>query len=428
MCSELFRIPLVWHDVPIFGVGVLLAVWAAIGAWGLRSTAKEAGLGAALWAHLPTIAIVAAVIAVGIPKYFPDGVPIRGYGVMVLAGSISGILMALRRARQANLSPDEMVGLAVALFVCGIVGARLFFVIEYWESIRQPDWWSTVKAALSYTEGGLVVYGAFIGAMVGFTWYVRRRGLPVLAMSDLIAPSMLAGLALGRIGCLLNGCCYGGESDAPWAVQFPRERSPGHLSAPFADQAAAGRFYGMRVAEASDGESAVVARVDADSPATKAGIKANDTIASINGKTVKNLDSAQTLLIAALANERPVEIRTAAGEVRTIPALEPAPARSLPVHPTQVYASVNAGLLAWLLWSYYPYRRREGEVTALMITIYPIARFFEEIIRVDEPAVFDTGLSISQNISLALLAVAIIMWVRLWKTPSGRLDFPLAAS
>ena len=100
------------------------------------------------------------------------------------------------------------------------------------------------KNILSYTEGGLVVYGSFIGAMIGFTWHVRRRGLPGLAMSDLIAPSMLAGLAFGRIGCLLNGCCYGGESDIPWAIQFPRERSQGHLSAPFADQAAAGRFYG----------------------------------------------------------------------------------------------------------------------------------------------------------------------------------------
>ena len=90
MCSELFRIPLEWNSVPIFGVGVLLAVWAVLGRVGLRSTMKEAGLFSAdYWAHLPTIAIVAAAIAVGIPKYFPDGVPIRGYGVMVLAGSLT---------------------------------------------------------------------------------------------------------------------------------------------------------------------------------------------------------------------------------------------------------------------------------------------------------------------------------------------------
>jgi phosphatidylglycerol:prolipoprotein diacylglycerol transferase len=425
MCSELFRIPLEYHGVPIFGVGVLLGVWALVSAWGLRSTAKEAGMSAALWAHLPTILIVAAAIAVGIPRYFPDGVPIRGYGVMVLAGSITGILMALRRARQANLGPDEIAGLAVALFVSGIIGARLFFVIEYWDSIRGKDAWTTLKNALSYTEGGLVVYGAFIGAMLGFTWYTSRRGLPALAMADLIAPSMLAGLALGRIGCLLNGCCYGGESDVPWAVQFPRERSPGHLSAPFADQAAAGRFYGLRLRQGDGEHAAAVASVDAGRAAAIAGLKPGDAIASINGASPKSLDGVESLLIESLADERSLEIRTGAGQTHMIAALKPPPDRSLPVHPAQVYASITAGLLAWLLWSYYPYRRREGEVTALMITLYPIARFCEEIIRVDEPEVFRTGLSISQNISIGLLAVAAGLWLWIRRNPAGRLDFPL---
>ncbi|HEX6962299.1 MAG TPA: prolipoprotein diacylglyceryl transferase family protein, partial [Lacipirellula sp.] len=62
-------------------------------------------------------------------------------------------------------------------------------------------------------------------------------------------------------------------------------------------------------------------------------------------------------------------------------------------------------------------RRRDGEVLALMITLYPIARFFEEMIRVDEPAVFGTGLSISQNISLILLLAAAAMWVWLLRQP-----------
>ena len=69
------------------------------------------------------------------------------------------------------------MGLAVWMFIAGVAGARLFYVVEYWDDrIRQADWLSTLKAALSFTEGGLVVYGAFIGAMIGFTLYMRRRG------------------------------------------------------------------------------------------------------------------------------------------------------------------------------------------------------------------------------------------------------------
>src|SRR5215211_4668750 len=99
MCSELLRIPLNWNGVPIFGFGTLLVAWLAFGAWGMAATAKQAGWSAALRAHLPTILIVAAAIALFVPRYFPDGVRVRGYGVMVLIGSIVGILLVVHRAQ-----------------------------------------------------------------------------------------------------------------------------------------------------------------------------------------------------------------------------------------------------------------------------------------------------------------------------------------
>ncbi len=428
MCSELLRIPLSYNGVPIFGYGVLLVAWLAFGAWGVATTARAADWSTALRAHLPTILIVAAAIALFIPRYFPDGVPIRGYGVMVLAGSVAGIALAIYRAQQARVPAEEIMGLAVAMFIGGVVGARLFYVIEYWdERIRQTDWISTLKAAVSFTEGGLVIYGAFFGAMLGFAVYVRRRKLPALAIADMIAASMVVGLALGRIGCLLNGCCYGGESTAPWAITFPRESGPQTVSPPYADQASAGRFHGFRIAEAADeGSSPIIVRVDRNSPADRAGLRVGDEVTAVNDHSLKTVRSAEMLIAEALNRGEPLAIRTAAGAVKTVEAVE-APPRSRPVHPTQVYSAITAALLAWVLWSYYPFRRREGEVTALMITLYPIARYLEEIIRVDEPSVFGTGLSISQNVSLLLLAGAVGMWLWLRKQPPGQQVFSTAA-
>ena len=93
------------------------------------------------------------------------------------------------------------------------------------------------------------------------------------------------------------------------------------------------------------------------------------------------------------------------------------------MHPTQIYSSINAALLAWVLWAFYPFRRRDGEVVALMVLLYPISRFLLEMIRIDESAVFGTGLSISQNISVALFVLAVGFWVFLWNQPQVKATF-----
>lgn len=428
MCSELFRIPLTWGNVPIFGAGVLLLAWAVFSVLGLKTTARAVGWSMALKAHLPTIIIVAGAITFFVPKYFPDGVPIRGYGMMVLLGSIAGIGLSIRRAGEAGIPGEEIMGLAVWMFIAGVAGARLFYVIEYWDDrIRQADWSSTLKAALSFTEGGLVVYGAFIGAMIGFALYMRRRGLPALALCDMISAGMLVGLAFGRIGCLMNGCCYGGESEAPWAISFPRESAPGMVSPPYGEQAASGAFYGFHLKPSSnDGAPAIIDRINDQSVAAAAGLKAGDRIAKIDGNTLVGVAGAETLIYQAFMQGEPLTIVTSDGATHQLPGIKPPP-RSRPVHPAQIYSTITASLLAWVLWSYYPFRRRDGEVTALMITLYPIARFLEESIRIDESPVFGTGLSISQNVSILLLLAAVGMWVWLLRKPAGNLVFPQTA-
>jgi phosphatidylglycerol:prolipoprotein diacylglycerol transferase len=94
----------------------------------------------------------------------------------------------------------------------------------------------------------------------------------------------------------------------------------------------------------------------------------------------------------------------------------PVPEWSLPVHPTQLYSAIGAGLLTLFLLAWYPLRRHEGEVTALMIAIYPVMRILEEIIRHDEPLNW-TRMTISQDISVLLLVAAVTLWIFILRGP-----------
>jgi len=423
MCSELLRIPLDWLNAPVIGsvsVATLLVLAIGVGILKLLAWGRKANRMADAWAYVPGLLIVAAALFL-VPRFVP-AIPIRGYGVMVLLGSITGFGMAAHRARQMNLSPDVLISLASGMFVCGLIGARLFFVIEYWDArFQQEEWRQTLLEIVKFTEGGLVIYGAFLGATLAFLVFTIRHRLPPLAIADLIAPSLLAGLAFGRIGCLLNGCCYGGESTQPWAVTFPQESSP------YMEQVISGRLFGIKLVGSSNKDPRpVVGKVYPDWVPDKTGLKAGMKVTAINGTSIQSLDEAHEVLLTAYLRNSSLELENSQGEKFQLPAANPMP-RSLPVHPTQIYSAVHAALLSWLLWSFYPFRRRDGEVTALMLTIYPISRFLLEIIRIDESAVFGTGLSISQNISIVIFLAAIGLWVYLRRQEPQRAAFGTAS-
>jgi phosphatidylglycerol:prolipoprotein diacylglycerol transferase len=431
MCSELIRIPYEWGGVPIFGFGVLLAIWAVAGAALLAALVRHQGWSADTWSYLPALLLLGGAI-VALPRLFPGGLPIRGYGLMVVLGAAAGIVLAVRRARQVGLDHELILSLAFWMFVCGIVAARLFYVIEYWqEDFAGKSLRDTVLAVLNFPSGGLVVYGALAGASLAFILFARRHKLPMLATADLVAPSLAIGLAFGRIGCFLNGCCYGGPTDWPWAVTFPQfssryeavkstQESP-RFSPPYGRQVATGDMHGFRW-EGRNGRI-VVTKVQANSPASAAGLADQDAIIAANGNPIASSQDLADAVIGAFLGRDALQFTLSTGRRVTIgPA--PIPARSRPVHPTQIYAAINAALIAWLVWSFYPLRRRDGEAIALLFTVYPVTRFLLEIIRTDEPAVFGTGLSISQNISVLVFVAAIGMWWYLARQPRTVLHWP----
>lgn len=342
----------------------------------------------------------------------PLGLPIRGYGVMLMVATLVAVAVAAQRAREVGIHPDAIYSLAFVMFVAGLVGARLFFIVEYWRQFVPPggprNLWATAKAMLNLAQGGLVVYGSVLLGVPAGAWYCWRRGLPLLAVADLITPSLALGLAIGRLGCFLNGCCFGGIClNQPYAVTFP----PG--SPPYVQHQQQGWHSGVWVE--SQGGHVVVAYLDPQGGAVRSGLRPGDRLVAIDGQPVTSLAEArQRLARGGLAWEATTD------DGRSIRWQSPfGPARSVPVHPAQLYAAIDAGLLALLLWAWYPFRKRDGELFALLLMLHPVSRFLLEIIRTDEPGQFGTSLSISQWLSGLLFLVGLALTGYLARRPRG---------
>jgi len=342
---------------------------------------------------------------------------------MLALGFLVAMLVAAWRARREGENPDHIHNAGILALLGGIIGARLFDVIEYAERPRaatlsgQPalmyhDWlrgfnifdglaplglllgalfaglaaavgvlptprknnkhryavlalWAVAGAlvvgrglyirsaraqaldaglpdpyagfieALRIIDGGLTVYGGLLlGAILVSAYLVilhRRHGVNPLKMADIIAPSLALGLAFGRVGCFLNGCCYGAPTTVPWAITWPGP-SP----------------------EMSEG-----------SLAWQAGVR-------------------------------------------------------VPVHPSQIYSALNGLLIFLVLHLGYRWKKRHGVLIGAFFVMYAPSRFLLECLRSDEPKIYLGGLSISQSLSLFILAAAALYF--LWLPHSKMSD------
>jgi len=256
------------------------------------------------------------------------GVKIFGYGLMLFFAFIGSMNMAAWRARREKLDPETIYDMALYVFIGGLIGARGFYVVQYW-----GDKVKTVAEIFEIWNGGIVLYGSILGGTAGFLFYRWRRWFPILPMLDAIAPALALGIAIGRLGCFLNGCCYGDVCHLPWAVQFPRN------SPPWASEVA-------------------------------------------HNQIAPDLDF------------------------------------SLPLHPTQIYSTIDGLIICLLLSAYYPLRKRDGQVMGLFLLAYPVTRFLIERLRNDE-GIFFAGMTISQVISFGIFAFGLGFWGFLATRPVG---------
>jgi phosphatidylglycerol---prolipoprotein diacylglyceryl transferase len=141
---------------------------------------------------------------------------IHSYGLLLAIAFLVAIQIFVVRGKRRGIPEDALHTVSLVLLILAIIGGRGLFVVTHWS-----DYASDPVGIFRLWEGGLMLYGGYILAIAGGILYVKRAKLPLWKVADAAAPAMALGIGIGRIGCFLNGCCFGLPTHAAWGVQFP---------------------------------------------------------------------------------------------------------------------------------------------------------------------------------------------------------------
>lgn len=467
MRPTLFYIPPELFGIELFGFGLLFWIIfaATLGAliWALAvKKSREDFWSSLLLGGVASVLVVWIAPAVGEGK----GFPIRGYGVfLMLAILLAATVVFWLGKKRARMAPDALIPIIIVQVVCGILGARLFYLAEYWDSVRAETFAQTFLNAVNLTRGGLVVFGSILGGMIASGIYLYRKKIPVLATLDIFAPALMLGIAIGRLGCFMNGCCFGAVCDCPLGVTFP-VASPAHfcqmengdvplgcftLEEPNRPDSAASTLFHLKKT-APRLRSAVpgpvkIASVVPESEADRAGLLPGMTVLrvglipeSAQRPTESEIEHATTFPVRCnddmfrfmlyesgaltqsptiLFDVEPLDGSNASDDSDRSDASArferlafrtgPFPVR--PVHPTQLYSSALTLGLFFVLLIAEPRCRKSGVMFSLTLILYSLVRFGVETIRTDETSFFGTGLSVSQCVSIGVLIFAVVCMI-----------------
>ncbi len=141
---------------------------------------------------------------------------IHAYGLALALSFLIGSILVTRWGRERGYPEDELMRLFWWILISALIGSRLYYAIQHPDDFREN--WLGIS---QIWRGGLTQYGGVIGAIIAAALFVRSRGWSFRDISDLVAPALALGEGITRIGCYLNGCCFGDVCDLPWAVRFP---------------------------------------------------------------------------------------------------------------------------------------------------------------------------------------------------------------
>lgn len=302
---------------------------------------------------------------------------VKSYGLMMVIGFLSAVFVIRRLSRNFTPDPGLITNAALYTLIAGVVGARLFYVVHYFENFR-----GDFASMFAIWQGGLELLGGVILAIIVIYFYLRHHKLPIRHYLDALAVGLMLALVFGRMGCFLNGCCFGKPTDQLWGVRFP------YNSFAYASQ--------------------------------------------VRAQPKRNRDKPQLELPADFFNYSygsPVlkpyeELSPEQQEMVTY-----GPYRCLHVHPTQLYSSAAALFCSFLLYLFWRRSQTDtkpkspkkpltkpGSTFAMMFILYGIARFFLEFARDDNPfehawwAIYKGG-TVSQNLGIYMVILGVLFMV-----------------
>lgn len=360
----------------------------------------------------------------------PDGIPLYGFGAMLfLCFVLTAMVWGPRRAEKIGLPRERLQDLAVVLFLTGIAGARVFYMVQYPKEFEGKN---RLLAFVEIWNGGIVFYGGMIGAILGYLAFhhlvLKKLKISTWKLADAVAPLIALGLAVGRIGCYLNGCCWG-QAACPECQPVPLAAALGEfplLPAHSRDQVvraagASDRLPHIRGLQTSTGFSLrpfdptpVVAAVEPGSPAAAAGLQPGDKIVEVNGRpavTEQGGDALGELVHDWPRGQKELVLTAERGYGQVTLAFTP---KTVPFFPTQLYETVSMLLLIGVMLTFQPLRTRDGQVMVVLMLGYGLHRFLNEAIRIEPTYAF--GLTASQWISVCIVVAGGGLWLFLNRT------------
>jgi len=306
---------------------------------------------------------------------------VKSYGLMMVIGFLAAVHIIRRLSRNITPDPQMITNASLYSLVAGVVGARLFYVIHYFDSFKDD-----LIRVFAIWEGGLELLGGVLAAIAVIVLYLRYHKLPARQYLDILAIGLMLALAFGRIGCFLNGCCFGKPAELPWAVRFP------YRSYAYASQV-----------ETNPARDRPVPQLKLPGDFFDSGVL----------KPFDKLSAEQKQMVTT------------------------GPYRCLAVQPTQLYASATAVVLSILLYLFWKraqnaqqlkttskFLTKPGTTFALMFILYGLVRFFEEFLRDDNPFEYGwwtiyKGGTISQNLAIYMLIFGVVLMLIFQKLPAG---------
>jgi phosphatidylglycerol---prolipoprotein diacylglyceryl transferase len=162
------------------------------------------------------------------PFHLGPTLTLHTYGVLLAIAFLAGLFVVSRQAKRAGLDANRITDMAVWVLIAGLLGAKTFLVVLDWRSYSRS--WHELFSA--FFQSGGVFYGGLIAGVLVAWWYARRHRLAGWPTADVLAPGVVLGQAIGRLGCFSAGCCWGKVTHVPWAVTFTDVYSAREIGTP----------------------------------------------------------------------------------------------------------------------------------------------------------------------------------------------------